>query len=234
MEDWPTTDKLYNLWWKIDLMWRAFHKARRKELSRYGITIEEASVLVTIDAIGSNATPLEISRWILREPHSTSELISRMEKKGLLNKTRDLKNKSQVRTTITDKGYEALQMVSKGQSVHHILSSSLSNEEREQFDTLVKKIWASSLEELGRQKMYEMPSFPPLLRRVAAGATSQFPYYGPITPLTLPTGMSETKPPNRHQVKTVENIKPRQENRKDDYEDSSCLSDESKPKNRSK
>ena len=174
MEDWPTTDKLYNLWWKIDLMWRAFHKARRRELSQYGITTEESSVLVAIDAIGSNATPLEISRWILRESHSTSELISRMEKKGLLSKARDLKNRSQVRVTITDKGHEALQMVSKRQSVHDILSS-LSNEEREQLDSLVEKIWASSLEEMGRLRTYEMPPFPPLLRRMTTRMPSRFP-----------------------------------------------------------
>jgi len=146
-------------------MWRALHKARRKELAQYGITIEEASVLVVVDVIGNKTTPLDISRWILREPHSTSELLGRMEKRGLLKRAKDLKDKRRLRISMTKKGREALRMASKRQSIHHILSASLSTDaEQQQLNTLVEKIWANSLERLGRRKMYEIPLFPLLQR----------------------------------------------------------------------
>ena len=77
-------DQDYKIWWLILGMRRAMHKARAKELFQYGITPEEASVLFVVNAIGDKATPAEVSRWVLREPHSVSSLLSRMEKDRLV------------------------------------------------------------------------------------------------------------------------------------------------------
>ena len=41
-------------------------------------------MLFAIKAIGDKATPAEISRWTLRESQSTSAILDRMEKVGLI------------------------------------------------------------------------------------------------------------------------------------------------------
>ncbi len=97
-------DKDYALWWLILQTRRSMHKARARELFRFGITPEEAAVLFVVSRIGDTATPAEISRWILREPHSTSGLLERMRKDGLIYKVKDLDKKNLVRVLINEKG----------------------------------------------------------------------------------------------------------------------------------
>ena len=85
-----STDQDYNLWVLLHQAKDAVFKAREKELSQYGISAMEAAALFIIQAIGDKATPAEISRWIFREHHTVTALLSRMEKKGLITKVKDL------------------------------------------------------------------------------------------------------------------------------------------------
>jgi len=104
MESLLSKDQDYELWWLILHMRRAMHKARARELLQYGITPEESAVLLVIQAIGWRATPSEISRRLLREPHSISGLLRRMEGKGLVKRVKDLDRRNLIRVTITKKG----------------------------------------------------------------------------------------------------------------------------------
>jgi len=56
------------------------HRAIARELFQSVITPEQAVVLFVIQAISLRRAPAEISRWLLREPHSTLGLLRRMEK----------------------------------------------------------------------------------------------------------------------------------------------------------
>ncbi|MFC1906648.1 MarR family winged helix-turn-helix transcriptional regulator [Chloroflexota bacterium] len=150
------TDKDYALWWLVLQARRAMHKVRSKELHKYGVTPEESAVLFVVKTIGDTATPAEISRWILREPHSTSGLLERMRKKGLIDKTKDLDRKNVVRVTLTDKGQKTLEDSSGRESVYKVLSY-LSLEERQQLTSLVIKLRKAAIEELGT---FEVPHFP--------------------------------------------------------------------------
>ncbi|MBU2609283.1 MAG: MarR family winged helix-turn-helix transcriptional regulator [Chloroflexi bacterium] len=150
------TDKDFALWWLLLQARRAMHKVRSRELLKYGVTPEESAILLVVKTIGDAATPAEISRWILREPHSTSGLLERMRKKGLIDKTKDLDRKNLVRVVLTDKGQESLQESSGRESVHKILSY-LSLEERQQLTSLVIKLRKAAIEELGT---FGVPPFP--------------------------------------------------------------------------
>ena len=103
----------YELWALLYQTRDAIFLAREKELSAYDITTMKASVLFVANSIGDDATPAEIARWLMRKAHSVSGLLQRMEKDGLIEKTKDLKRKNMVRVTITDKGHEALQFARK-------------------------------------------------------------------------------------------------------------------------
>lgn len=153
-----TEDKGYELWVLLAQTREAMYKARQKELRRYNLSPRQSAVLFIIQAIGDKVTPAEISRWLLRESHSVSEIISRMEKQGLLKKVRDLDRKNLVRIELTEKGSEAYNQAIKRDSIHTIMSA-LSDEKRRQFSTMLKTIRDRALKESGKELR---TLFPPL------------------------------------------------------------------------
>ncbi|MFC2039631.1 MarR family winged helix-turn-helix transcriptional regulator [Chloroflexota bacterium] len=73
----------------------------------YGITPAEAGVLIAVHNIGHDATLTKISKWLMKKPHTTSALLSRMEKRGLVHRLKDMEYKNFVRVELTEKGQEA-------------------------------------------------------------------------------------------------------------------------------
>ena len=146
----------FTLWVLLRQAGHTVYQATEKELSQYGISPEEAAVLSIVGVLDNKATPTEISRWLLRKPHTVSGILSRMEKKGLVRKTKDLKRKNLVRVTLTEKGQQAHYQSSKVESIRQIMSS-LSEEERQQLGSCLKTLRDRALKELG----IEEPPFPP-------------------------------------------------------------------------
>ena len=109
MEDFDPKDEDFRLWAMIVWTRRAIYRAMAKELQKCGLTVEETAAMFmirAIEAVGSNPIPTEVSRWLFREPHSTSTLLVRMERKGLVKRDKDLRRKNLVRVSLTRKGRE--------------------------------------------------------------------------------------------------------------------------------
>lgn len=138
-------DKDYNLWMLLNQARDAVLKARRKELYQYNIPTRQATALFAIQAIGDKATPGEIARWLFREPHTVSGLLSRMEKKGLVRTSKDLDRKNMVRVTLTDKGKQAYHQSTKRESIRRIMSS-LSEEQQQQLASSLQTLRDAALE----------------------------------------------------------------------------------------
>ena len=79
-----------DLWMLMTHTRYAIYRAREKELLRYDVSPEQVGVLFIVQVLGNRATPSEISRFVLRQPHTISALIERMEEKGLVKKMHDL------------------------------------------------------------------------------------------------------------------------------------------------
>jgi DNA-binding MarR family transcriptional regulator len=141
-------NKDYALWVLLGQAKDMVFKAREKELRQYGISPEEAAVLFIVQCLGNQATPTEISRWLLRKPHTVSGILSRMEKKGLVTKTKGPPRKNLVRVTLTDKGEQAYYQSTKIESIRQIMSS-LSEQERQQLSSRLKTLRDRALKELG-------------------------------------------------------------------------------------
>ena len=156
MKDSLYDDQDYKLWGLLHQVKHAIARARGRELSRYGITNTKAAALFVIQAIGHQATPSEISRWLFREPHSVSNLLSRMEKEGLITKANDLDRKNLIRVALTDKGHQLYNQSAKRESIHWIMSS-LSDEERRQLLSFLTTLRRRALQKLGIDKI---PPFP--------------------------------------------------------------------------
>jgi len=94
MKDLSSTDQEAELWALLGQARRAMLKVRRQELRQYNISVSKSTLLFVIQLIGDKSTPAQISRRIFLESHSVSELLSRMEKEGLVRKNKGFPSKS--------------------------------------------------------------------------------------------------------------------------------------------
>jgi DNA-binding MarR family transcriptional regulator len=115
-------DPRHRLWWVLTQTRDAIWKARIKELHQYGLTPNRSAVLVIVQALGGEAVPSEIARWIFRTPHSVSELLIRMEKEGLIRKVSHPTNKKLVIIKLEKKALQILSHSTKRESVNEIFS----------------------------------------------------------------------------------------------------------------
>ena len=148
MKKTSSMEDLDSLWVMLHQASDAIFKVREKELTKYSISTTKASVLFTIESIGHPTTPSEIARHLLRESHSASTILSRMEKQGLVRKTKDLERKNMVRVSLTDKGQQVYHQAVKRQSIREIMCC-LSDEERQQLLLCLKKVRNRALKKLG-------------------------------------------------------------------------------------
>ena len=120
-------------------------KARQKELSEYNIEPARSGVLITIAQLGNEATPVAIGKHLSRTRHSISELLSRAEKDGLVEKKRDIERKNGVRVVLTPKGKEVAQKTVKGLILPKIMSS-LTGKERQDLRNLLNVLFNKAME----------------------------------------------------------------------------------------
>ena len=126
----------------------AVYRAREKELQILRTSPEHVGVLFLVQALGDKATPAEIARQIIRQPHSVSALIERMAKKGLIKKVKDLERKNMVRVVLTDKGKKIYEASTMRGPIHHIMGE-LSADEKKQFRKTLGKILTKARKEIG-------------------------------------------------------------------------------------
>ena len=140
-------DEYYRLWLLLSQTRSAIFKVRHKKVGQY-LHPNQAAALVSVWALDGQVTPAMLSHRLFLEPHTVSELIMRMEKKGLVCKTRDSERGNVVRISITDKGRQVCAQA-MGQDLIHEMISVLSEKQREQLRTCLTAMHTRALEELG-------------------------------------------------------------------------------------
>ncbi len=148
-EELTALDEDFGLWLHLVRTKDVIHSARHEELWQGGITSNaEAGILFLVRDLGGRATPAEISRHLFKKSHGISMLISRMGKKGLVRKVKDLDRKNLVRVEMTEKGQKAFEYAAKLTSIHSIMSV-LSKQERRQLDLVLRKLRSKAAEITG-------------------------------------------------------------------------------------
>jgi DNA-binding MarR family transcriptional regulator len=150
-------DPDYKLWVMFNQTRNAIVTARERELAEFGVSKLESFILFVVKTMGDGATAAEISRIVFRQPHTVSEFLSRMEKKGLITKSRNPKNKSMVRLRLTPKGNALYRKTSKRETIHQIFSG-LSQEEREKLEHCLETVQVKALEAIGVTRAAYFPS----------------------------------------------------------------------------
>jgi len=141
-------DRDYSLWVLLHQVKDIIFRAREKELRLYGITpMEAATLFILINMFGGKSSTNKISEVILKKPHTVAGYISRMERDGLVTKSKD-KNQEGIKIIkITQKGKRAFINSTKRESINKILSC-LSKEEHQQLKSILEKLRESGLNSL--------------------------------------------------------------------------------------
>ncbi len=137
------------IWGLIRQVGNAMYRCREKELSGSGCTAMDTAVLYTLKIAPGGTTQAEIARLIFREPNTVTILIRKLEKKGLVRRTKDMERKNQVRVTITTKGERTLAEAMARWDVIRDIVSCLSEEEKIHLRSSMLKLHRKSFEALG-------------------------------------------------------------------------------------
>jgi DNA-binding MarR family transcriptional regulator len=126
------------------------------EIKHLRMTQPQVRVLTMLSRENKPVTLEELANWTLKEFNSVSTLVNRMEKKGLVKKIKkegDLK----AYIALTDKGSNLFLNQVTERSIHLIFGK-LSDQEKNQFDTILRKIRDTTRDLLGLD--YRPPFLP--------------------------------------------------------------------------
>ena len=137
----------YRLWVLLRQVGLLMTELRREDLLKYDMSPAQAATLRSVAHLGPIATPAEISRWLMRKPHTITHLLNRMEKCGQIKKVKDMERRNQVRIALTEKGLQDYDAVKEAEYTHSLLDI-LDENEKETLATCLNKMRTKLLEEL--------------------------------------------------------------------------------------
>jgi DNA-binding MarR family transcriptional regulator len=113
--------------------------ARQKELAPFRISPRQATILFILQNLGHKPTLAELAEHTDREINTLSLQMTRMEREGLVKKTRESPKSKLLRFELTEKGMESYKASHKSKSINVIMTA-LSEEERQQLIELLQKV----------------------------------------------------------------------------------------------
>jgi len=144
-------DKDYTLLTQLLQVADIFVKIRERELLPQNLSATAAEILFLVDALGKDVTPAKLSRMTLREPHSTSGILMRMETHGLLKRTKNMERKNLIRITLTAKGEKVLSQAMKKEGSVNVLSKLTAAQQKD------LKASLTALKEAGKKELHLGP-----------------------------------------------------------------------------
>jgi DNA-binding MarR family transcriptional regulator len=134
------------LWGLLEHARSIVFRARELELSQYGITIEQMSILHALLIHGGTATLDEIATTIIRQYNSVSTIVNRMVALDLVRKEK-LQHEKKFRVYITEKARKTVSNV-PGKSIQMVFAK-LTLEEKVQMATYLEQIMSTGHEIMG-------------------------------------------------------------------------------------
>jgi DNA-binding MarR family transcriptional regulator len=113
----------------------------QKLIKARGLSYEQFMVLSVMKKFGKTANATDMAKLLDKKANSLSTIFDRMEKKGLLKKTRDTRDRRLVWAVMTPKGREKLAATTEASlPIFEKLASCFSKEDLEKFDSLLEKL----------------------------------------------------------------------------------------------
>jgi DNA-binding MarR family transcriptional regulator len=158
MDNATLTDQEHRLFILLCQARDAMLRVRDSELSKRGLTAVEAGALHIIYVIGDKATPAMISKSMLRQHHSVTALLKRMENKGLVMRIESPDRKNTWIISLTEKGHEAYNNSNVGDSLYELMTA-LQEDEKRQLEEYLTKLRDKAIR-YAADLHVQLPTFP--------------------------------------------------------------------------
>ncbi len=149
-------DTDFDLWILLVRTYHLITRLRELELNQYGVLPTQSYILVIIQALGKETTQARISRYVYQQRNTVSDLLKRMEKKGLITRTKKSDHKTSIIVKLTEKGKQAIRRSIKRESIHTIMSK-LSKRQREQLQISLELMTDNAIKELSYSREKIIP-----------------------------------------------------------------------------
>jgi len=124
-------------------------KAGERALSRWDVTLPQAIVLVRVVDARKPVPLTHLARFMLQESPSVTTLVDRMCERGLVERTRDPKDRRKALIVATEKGRQLRNAARAALSdVHNELWGTFSNGERDTFRDLLRKFRSENIKQI--------------------------------------------------------------------------------------
>jgi len=115
------------------------HKARQKELAPYHLSPQQVQILFNLYIL-HKTTLAELARYSNRGINTLSDQMTMLEKGGLVKKVRETPKSTLLSFELTEKGLNTYNHTNERKKADKEIMSVLSEEERQQLISLLKKV----------------------------------------------------------------------------------------------
>ncbi len=140
----------WQVWGRITRINDIFLQSLGKLLAQHGLSYSELQTLGALILAGPpfEAKPNEISRHNLLTSGGMTNVLTRMEKKGLIERRKDPEDKRSVIVSVTDAGLSTFdEVIGKENAIEHRMLAGISEDERHSVAQVLRKILMSIDEE---------------------------------------------------------------------------------------
>jgi DNA-binding MarR family transcriptional regulator len=149
-------EREYDTWILLSRVYHMIAKLRRLELAKYNIQPVQAYILFILHALGGETSPTELAKYAYEHKSAISDILIRMEKQGLITKTKKVIGNGRVKVKLTEKGKEALELSSEREFLRKSMSG-LTPEKTEQLETCLELIRDNAVNLLDIQEKQIVP-----------------------------------------------------------------------------
>ena len=148
----PTNREIFNETLRLlSVANRSTSKVRNNELKPLGITTQQSAMLHRIKLLGDEATVTNIAQRLHRDVSSVSDMLMRLEKRGLVRRFIYPTDRRQVYVFLTEKGQRLSDRSRKEPSIITRIRSQLGEDRIRELNSILRDLYNIGMEE--NQKM---------------------------------------------------------------------------------
>jgi DNA-binding MarR family transcriptional regulator len=126
------------------------------ELAKYNVQPVQAYILFILHALGGETSPTELTRYAYEHKSAISDILIRMEKQGLITKTKSVNGNGRIQVKLTEKGEKALQFSSETALLKKVMSG-LTPEKKDQLESCLEIIRDNAISQLDSEEKQIVP-----------------------------------------------------------------------------
>jgi DNA-binding MarR family transcriptional regulator len=141
-------DPRMQTWMMLHQTASSMAKCEEKRFSPLGLTTQQHAILMAIKLSSTPPSLIQIADWVDRHANSITLIVDRMEKSGLVKRTRNIQDRRSYNLIMTAKGEKYLQSgLAAGLSLIQEILSCLSDAESQKLFDLLDKIRTKAIEQ---------------------------------------------------------------------------------------